>query len=545
VFLGFFLVFGAWSFAAPYDAPPDEVQHVIRAYGVMSGQIISKPAEIIWGTSNPGAGAIVRVPEGLYHPARCWGFYPKVPATCQQPIGGGKLIDAPTSAGRYNPAYYAAVGLPLRLWPGWGGLVLARLISSALSAAFLGWAFVTLLRWSRYGLMLAGLLASATPMLAHLAGSVNPNGLEITAGIALFCGGIPLLLGTSTGRSKASLIWLAGAGAAVLAPLRALGPLWLGAALVALLVPQSKARLRQLWSQRLLRRWTYGILASLAFAAIWLVAAKAGELVPPKAGKFHYGLGQAALIYFDSWEIYLKGMVGDAGWFDIPMPSPFYWMWVSGVAALVIFALVISGWVDRWRFFVLFLGGVVAPGILQVSQANVTGFIIGGRYMQPLLVGMPLLAAFIVERKLLNAKQSHSMTKLFCVLMIPAHMALLIYAMVRWQKGNYFQPGLGRLNPLTGAWHPPTGSLIPPITMIVGMAVLAAVFWRGPALAAALGDPETEGHDGTAMVRPAEQATVGTPPNADVNVSSRLQPTNLRSGTVSDNERVPLPDHVS
>jgi hypothetical protein len=528
VFLGFFLVFGAWSVAAPYDAPPDEVQHGIRAVGVLSGEIVPRPAQIIWGVNNAGAGAYQRVPEGLFHPARCWGFYPDQSASCQEPVGGGKLIDAPTSAGRYNPLYYAAVGLPLKVWPGWGGLVLSRLISSALSAALLAWAFIMLLRWSRYGLMLAGLLASATPMLAHLAGAVNPNGLEITAGIALFCGGIPLLLGAPGSRSKSSLVWLAGTGAVLLAPLRSLGPLWLGCALVALLIPQSRTHLQHLWSQRLVRRWAYGIAASLAFAVAWVFIAKAGELVPPADGRFHYGVGQAVLIYFASWEIFLQGMVGVAGWFDIFMPFPLYWMWVCPVAALVIFALTIGTWKDRWRFFVLFLGGFVAPGILQVSQANVTGFIIGGRYMLPLLVGMPLLGAYIVERRILNAKQSHSMTKLFCLLLIPSHLVLLIYAMVRWQRGAYRgaypQPGLGRLNPLVGSWHPPTGSVLPLAAMVIGLVVLTVMFWRGPALAAALGDPEVEaGQEGV--------------PAADAAAERRADET--------EDPRVPLPDRVS
>ncbi|MGC9666981.1 DUF2142 domain-containing protein [Planosporangium sp. 12N6] len=526
VFLGFFLVFTGWSLAAPYDAPPDEVQHGIRAYGVLSGQILPKPTVVIWGENNSGAGAYQKVPEGLYHPARCWGFWPEKSAACQKPISGGPLIDAPSSAGRYSPIYYAMVGLPLKLWPGWGGLVLSRLISSALSAAILAWAFVTLLRWSRYGLMLAGLLASATPMLAHLAGAVNPNGLEITAGIALFCGGIPLLLGKPGGSSKSSLIWLTGTGAVLLAPLRSLGPLWLAFALGALLIPQSRARLHALWSHRLVRRWTYGVLASLAFAVIWVLASGAGQLVPPPDNRYHFGTGQAALHYFNSWETFLQGMVGVAGWFDIFMPLPFYWMWVCPVAALVLFALTIGTWADRWRFFILFLGGVVAPGILQVKEANVTGFIIGGRYMLPLLVGMPLLGAFIVERRLLNAKQSHTLTKLFCLLMVPAHLALLVYAMVRWQRGAYHMPGLGRLNPLAGDWHPPTGSLLPVVAMILGLALLLPAFWRGPRLAAALGDPEAEAAPQDA---PAER----TPMMADTDL------------TPDDEDRTPLPNNAS
>jgi len=120
-FAGFFLIFGAWAFAAPYDGPPDEVQHVIRAAGVVSGQVAPEPAILDnWdGRGSRGVGAYQRVPEGLHSPATCWGFNPDKPANCQTPIHGGPVAEVPTSAGRYNPTYYALVGLPVRLWPCW------------------------------------------------------------------------------------------------------------------------------------------------------------------------------------------------------------------------------------------------------------------------------------------------------------------------------------------------------------------------------------------------------------------------------------------
>jgi hypothetical protein len=390
--------------------------------------------------------------------------------------------------------YYAAVGLPLRLWPGWGGLVLARLISAALSAALLAWAFATLVRWSRYGLVLAGLMAAATPMLAHLAGAINPNGLEIAAGIGLFSGAIPLLL-AGPGESKAALaakaplIWLVGTSGVLLAVLRSLGPLWLAAGLFALLVPQSRSHLRRLWAQRLVRWWAWGVLAALAFGVAWIFLARANEIVAVKQGKYHFGTVQAALIYFQSWEPFLKCMVGIGGWFDIFMPTPFYWAWICAAGALVVFALVVGDWSDRWRFFVIFVGGVIVPGLLQVSEANLTGFVTLGRYMLPLLVGMPLLGAFILEQRLLNAKQAHSMTKLFCLLLLPCHLVLLVYGMVRWQRGAYDYPGLSRLNPLGGDWHPPTGSALPVLVMVVGLIVLGWMFWWGPVSAAAVPVP--------------------------------------------------------
>ncbi len=43
-FLGFFLVLGAWSVAAPYSGTPDEQDHILRAYGVATGQVVLDPS---------------------------------------------------------------------------------------------------------------------------------------------------------------------------------------------------------------------------------------------------------------------------------------------------------------------------------------------------------------------------------------------------------------------------------------------------------------------------------------------------------------------
>jgi hypothetical protein len=133
---------------------------------------------------------------------------------------------------------------------------------------------------------------------------------------------------------------------------------------------------------------------------------------------------------------------------------------------------------------VIFIGGVVVPGILQVAEANTVGFIIGGRYMLPLLVSLPLLGAFVVERQVLNARQSHSMTKLMCVALLPTHLVLLVFGMVRWQSGTQFT----HLNPFGGSWHPPTGSVAPLVLMIAGLLLVGWMTWTAPPRAAAHSD---------------------------------------------------------
>jgi hypothetical protein len=475
VFVGFFLVFGAWAFAAPYDGPADEVQHVVRAVGVVSGQVAPKPAVVKDGQGHDGMGAYQDVPKGLGTHASCWGFNPSRSAACAPPLSGGPVEPVATSAGRYNPLYYAMVGLPLKLSPNWTGLVLARLISAALSAALLACAFVVLARWSRFGLMLAGLLAATTPMLAHLAGAVNPNGLEIAAGIALFSAGIPLLLGPPRGRTT-PLVWLFGVSTVLLATLRSLGPMWVFFALVALFVPQSRAAVRRMWNSRAMRWWAVAVAVAGIASLGWIVVMKTGGIIPIPGLK-HYTLGGAVLKYFNGWGgTYLQGLVGVAGWFDVFMPAPFYWVWITAAASLVVFALMAGTWSERWRLLVIAFGGVVPPGVMQVSEANTVGFIIGGRYMLPLLAGLPLLAAFIVERRVVTRRQAYSLTKMFCVGLLPMHLVLLVYAMVRWQKGV----SSTHLNPLAGAWHPPTGSLLPLVLMVAGLVVVLVMFWAAP-----------------------------------------------------------------
>jgi hypothetical protein len=481
-FVAFFLIFGAWAFAAPYDGPPDEVQHVIRAAGVVSGQIAPEPAILDnWnGKGADGLGAYQQVPEGLHSPATCWGFDAEKSAACADPIHGGEVTDVPTSAGRYNPTYYLAVGLPVRVWPSWGGLVLSRLLGAAICAALLASAFSVLVRWSRFGLMLGGLLAVSTPMLAHLAGAVNPNGVEIAAGIALFAAGIPMLLDDRAVASRRPLYWLFGISAVLLALVRPLGPLWLTFAIAALVLGLSRQRIKELWSTSAVRTATIAIGAALLASAAWTLLMGTGDVVPPGTGEVEQvSPARAALTYFEQWELYLKGMVGISGWFDVAMPSPFYWIWMTCAAGLLLIALVTGGWLDRSRLAVIVVGGVVVPGILQVAKANVLGTnVIGGRYMMPLLVGLPLLGAFVAERTLIGAHHSRTMTRLFVIVCLPAHLVLLVYAMVRWQRGQGVEDA-EPFNPFVGSWHPPTGSVLPILLMVAGLGLAAWMFWRG------------------------------------------------------------------
>ncbi|GIG61297.1 hypothetical protein Lfu02_56690 [Longispora fulva] len=506
-FVGFFLVIGAWAVAAPYDGPPDEPAHSVRAAGVAGGDVMPEPADAFAGT-----GAFQVVPKGIKGTLEtgCWYHgQPDHSAACAAaPSADRELVSKPTSAGRYNPLYYAIVGGPLRLWPGWPGLILARLLSAALSAALLASAFTVLARWSRYGLMLGGLLAVTSPIVGHMSGAINPSGAEICAGIALFAAGIPLFLGPARGPVR-PLVWLVGISAVLLVTVRSMGPMLAAIGLGVLLLPLGWRKVTTLWRTPLIRWWGLGIAVAVGLSGAWILVEKSSVLVPLR---FATPLRptQAMWAELSRWEQYLQQLVGVTGWLDTRVPGPFYAVWTCVAGGLVLVGFAFGARADRWRILALVAGGGGLLSAIQVINVNTYGFITQARYMMPLLVGVPLLGAFVIERRTASAEMARRLTRMIVVVLLPIHLVFLWYTMIRWQRGiKVNRPGIADLNPFGGAWTPPLGSVLPLVAMVVGLAVIGWLTWRGPARAAAVADLAEPGL-GAEVPRPrAAAAAVG------------------------------------
>ncbi len=471
-FVAFFLMGGAWALAAPYDGTPDETAHVIRAAGVAKGQILRKPEDAAGGT-----GAVQRVGAGLVpHNNTCYhSDVTKTPACADSPgTGGDREIDAGTGAGRYNPLYYAAVGGPLALWPNWVGLLLARLISAAICAAFLASAVLSCVRWRRSPLLLAGLVVAVTPVVIHLSGGINPNSVEIAASISLFAALIPLLLSREDAAMSA---WLrrAAIAAIVVAQLRTMGPEIIVGALLVMLVPPVRARIRQLWAHTATRWWGLGVVISMAAGVVWTQVADAAE-IGHYASDVHYTLHQALAWELDSrlpW--YLTSMADGLSYFDTN--TPYVGLgWTLAFGALLLFAVACGTNPQRWRLVALSAGVIALPVVVDVTTVNSYGFPFQARYMLPLAVGLPLLAAFVIgQQKRLDAALNTSITRIFVVALLPLQWVALVQVMIRWQHGL----GLGRpINPFTGSWLPPLGPVLPIASMTVALAVLGVLIWQ-------------------------------------------------------------------
>jgi hypothetical protein len=166
----------AWTFATPLMGVPDEPAHVIKAAAVVRGELT--------GRDMPDGGAfqLVTVPAGIgyYDTFGCFAQKKEITPSCVAAFAGDRSepVAARTSAGNYNPLYYAIVGLPSLVHHGAGAVYGMRLISALLSCLFLASAFSALSRLPRRKWAMTATAAAMTPMVLFLNGAVNPNSLE-------------------------------------------------------------------------------------------------------------------------------------------------------------------------------------------------------------------------------------------------------------------------------------------------------------------------------------------------------------------------------
>jgi hypothetical protein len=493
-FVGFWLLHGAWAFASPYNGPPDEQRHAIRAAGVLDGQLIAPPAEV--DSRNQQRGGLFdtipvseidgtgyqTVPRSLVRP-RCFPQHADVAASCTPEPGGDETpVTVTTEAARVNPVYYLVLSWPLAVWPSWPGIMLSRLLTGAAMAALLACALVGAVRWTRHRALVAGIVVATTPMIAHLGGAINPNGLEITAGVALFTSLIALVHEQRDGVNRATVA-LAGVSAAVMVTPRFTGIMWLAVIVGVILIPSSRARLRELAASGTVRRWAAAVGVLTLAALTWTVVAKAANPVGYDHGFTADQLLRVAIVD-DVWPNVANQMVGVMGWAETLMPRLIYVVWFAAVGLLVLGGMVVGARVDRWRLLALFFGTFTPLLLLEIATANQIGWFNQGRYFLTGAVGLPMLGAYVLARRRLTADQLRSATRLLAFLLLPIHLVCLVYTMDRWDSG------LHSLNPFNGSWTPPFGVAVPIVVGAVAVAVLFAVYWLASRTPAEEPDPE-------------------------------------------------------
>ncbi len=376
-----------------------------------------------------------------------------------------------TTAGHYPPWEYAVLGVLTRPINGVARQVFGmRVVGAFLAGALLASALATL-RAARAPCAGVGLALGLTPMALFLAGVVNPSGLEIAAGAAVWTHGAALALERVSGEERRVALRL-GLAAAVLVLIRPLSPVWLGLAGVVLLVATGRRLvpvILSLWPR--LRRPAIAVAVALVFQAAWWVAEDPLNhryLIPRDAGfvplvdQYRVSIGKGFLL--------LREMIGVFGWLDTPAPVATLVIWLVVLGALLGLAVLASRASIVSAIVAAIAVTIAVPVLLEVMNARDVGFIWQGRYTLPFAVGIPILAGFAVNVQTLESRGLRRFVVGVWGLLAFAH--VLAY----WQALRRYTVGSNGSLLLSGArWQPPLPARL--LVVVAAVVLTAAVGW--------------------------------------------------------------------
>jgi hypothetical protein len=388
---------GLWILANPVFASPDEPANVIRADALDHGQLTGQePRGRVDKQFRPVRDSVrvVQAPE-IYERASgppCFALQKGV-ASCFGLEGSSRDTDVLTYVARQPPAYYAVVGIvSLIRAPGAGTVYLMRILTALMTGAFVATAITALRRPAAPALIAAGLALAVTPMVLFMSSAVNPNGVEIAASIAFWVCGIVLVSTSQTGVDN-RLTTAAGISGCALALSRQLGPLWLGLIALAIMVLSNRAGLRNLARSGWARLWSLLVVACVIGQVAW-------DLTVSPRDSTLVGRAPSSLSTLDAIERsigstfdWYREMIGWFGWLDTPAPVLTWLLWTAAIAFLVFVAIAWAGRRHVALLLAVFAGTFVVPIVVEATPYREAGSLWQGRYMLPLAVGVPILAA--------------------------------------------------------------------------------------------------------------------------------------------------------
>ncbi|MFD4423048.1 DUF2142 domain-containing protein [Agromyces sp. NPDC058484] len=384
----------AWAIATPLGASPDEPAHLIKAASVVRGEFIGEV------TDQP-AVTRVDVPEGIAESKgwTCYAFQPGVPAACmdftEESTG---LEPSTTSAGLYQPFYYAMVGWPSLFIQNTEAAVLAmRAVSALICSAFLAVAFTMLMRWSGRLIVGIGVIAAITPMWFFLAGAVNPNALEVASGLALLTAFLAVLKDGSARVPRAFDLGVIAVSAIVLASSRSMSPLWVAMIGIMALIYAPPGRLKELIRMPRVMVTLGLVFAGVAAAAGWiLLTGTLGSMGNFPGAETSPRVAFVTMLTDRSFD---PGMIGVFGWLDTFMPPYVYALWWALLFGTTILGLGLARGRKVAGVVVGIAGVYLIPAIVQAVSIGSSGFIWQGRYaLVPLVCVVVFASVAIADR---------------------------------------------------------------------------------------------------------------------------------------------------
>lgn len=486
------LLFAGWAFATPLGSVPDEPAHIVKAASIWQGQLRGRQVPLDPVNLPPDITAeLLHAPFSytVVYLNTCSAFDPDAPASCAPPMDThDEIILAASAAGPYPPLFYALVGWPSRLFSAPVGAYLMRLTSVAACAALATLALLALRRRVGAALAFVAVTVAVTPETAFLAGSVNPNGLEILGALACWAGLACVVADVADGHEPRRLDVIATlAGTVGLALSRSLGPFLTIAVVGAVLVAHGRSATALVRRPPIVR--LLGAMAVLVvLGAAWVVWSGHLSSVPGGAVDHSRSVLQQLVERTDDW---VQQMIAVFGWVDTGPVLPAVWGWLGAVA--LVFGLVwlfVRGWRGVWTLL-LVPCVVLAPVIIQYPGADEQGIAWQGRYGLALAVGLPVMAVLALAGSPLAAEARRRLVGAITLFAIVGHGMSAFISMRRYAVGI---SGPLRFWAAPGSWSPPLGNLVLLVALVITLGALALAgvhAGREPAVEPGLGaEPE-------------------------------------------------------
>lgn len=486
-----FLLGGAWSLSTPLMSSPDEPSHTIKAASVVRGQFLGPKSPASIGATDVEVPALVSATSAF---PQCYMFQPNFTAACalDLPEEPNETVDSVTTAGRYNPTYYAVVGLPSLMPASSGVLYMMRLFSAAFSAALLAIGVKHLAELRTRSWVTVGLAGALTPMTLFLSGTINPAGFEIAAAVGLWLTMLALFRDPRPELMRSRAIGTAVTGS-FLVNARGLSPLYLLIIVAAVLAASRWRDIRTVFTSRVVWPWIGLLGLTSGFAAWWIISANSlatGTMQFPE-----YGFTMIAKDTLASTGVYVNNMIGQFGWMDTNLPSWLLQVFAAVILFTVAVALAVARSRERLVLAALAAAVVLVPVIIHAAQAKYIGWVWQGRYILPVAVGVPILAGYLAQRRA-GLLPAWFLRRVVATLVIAAGLVQLLALVINLHR---YVNGVGGpwLSLVDYAWIPPF-----PLALLLLLMVGATVLYT--ALMYAVGRPDRAADDESAAESAAE-----------------------------------------
>jgi hypothetical protein len=433
-------------------ASPDEPAQVAKAAAVVRGQLTGR---LVGGSLSPKG--IVRIPNAYANLGiltLCYQTRPAVPASCAPKYHASNSTTSDTIYNaRYQPLYYAIVGLPTLLTHSVMDLYLMRLLSAGLSAVFLALAVMAVVMWSQSRLLLGGVIMASTPSVLFFAGMVNPIGLETSTAICLWTS-ILILVCERLRAPPKGLIALVAFAAGMESLTRSISPLWVFLTFVIAVGLNNIEHVTKLLRKTSVRLGITCVSICSLIATAWIVALHSTDVLalgfPINKPEGNWSIFVQAL---KRTTLYYKEAISFFGTLNVPSPTIVYIGWAAMLGLLCLLALYYGNWRRRFALVVLLLAVIFLPALISASQARRLGIVWQGSDILPLLVGVPILAVTIIANSsAVSTRLVRRLTVPIVALIAGALTVIAFFAELRRYAVGIFGPDFSIFH---SAWRPP------------------------------------------------------------------------------------------